>query len=46
MKQEGLPRMLAYSDLTRDAALRLAAEERWESMLRHERKKHGKKGGK
>ena len=26
MKQEGLPRMLAYSDLTRDAALRLAAE--------------------
>ena len=26
--------------------MRLAAEERWESMLRHERKKHGKKGGK
>ena len=34
MKQEGLPRMLAYSDLTRDAALRLAAEERWECMGR------------
>ncbi len=41
-----LPELVFYSSMTRENALRLAAEERWENMVRQNRKIHSRREGK
>lgn len=45
-RRADLPEMVRYMDINREAALRLAAEERWEDMIHNKSRKHTRKGGK